>query len=214
MSETHEEETWEPDPARPWMLQDGRNSTHVFISDRVRVTKLSNHDMKYLKTLNNVDPEAPEHSIDRRDEELLTFLKINQAEPTPNYACPEGVALDQLVFLGEVCSVTHFASDRSVQLGAQEPIPETLLQHRVWNEKNSYFAGAYGLVWTPSMRLKNPVDLYMQARQKKTDSDAAGIIELMHGHLVIIKERGKVDSRPYWIRNFAWRKVSGKDVHK
>ena len=113
MAEQHEEEPWEPDPNKPHMLQDGKNSTHLFSREGVRTTKLSEADMKYLRTYKNTSREDPEHVIDSRDEKLLTFLKLNYFEPTCNYASPDGVKLDHLVYLGEVCSVTHFCSDSS-----------------------------------------------------------------------------------------------------
>ena len=113
MAEEHEEEPWEPDPNKLWMLQDGKNSTHLFSREGVRTTRLSEADMKYLRTYKNTSREDPEHAIDSRDEKLLTFLKLNYYEPTCNYASPDGVKLDHLVYLGEVCSVTHFCSDSS-----------------------------------------------------------------------------------------------------
>ena len=113
MAEQHEEEPWEPDPNKPWMLQDGRNSTHVFTREGVRTTSLSEADMKYLRTYKNTSRDDPDHVIDSRDEKLLTFLKLNYFEPTCNYASPGGAKLGHLVYLGEVCSVTHFCSDSS-----------------------------------------------------------------------------------------------------
>ena len=113
MAEEHDEETWEPDPNKPWMEQDGRNSTHKFTREGVRTTSLSEADMKYLRTYKNTSPSDPEHVIDARGQKLLTFLKLNYYEPTCNYASPDGAKLDHLVYLGEVCSVTHFCSDSS-----------------------------------------------------------------------------------------------------
>ena len=113
MAEQHEEEPWEPDPNKPWMGQGGRNSTHKFTREGVRATLLSEAGMKYLRTYKNTSREDPEHVIDSRDEKLLTFLKLNYFEPACNYASPGGVKLDHLVYLGEVCSVTHFCSDSS-----------------------------------------------------------------------------------------------------
>ena len=41
-----------------------------------------------------------------------------------------------------------------------------------------------------------------------------GIIELMHGHMVIIKERNNVDPKPYWIRHWPWGKVAHSDAYE
>ena len=76
-----------------------------------------------------------------------------------------------------------------MQLGAQEPIYETLLQSAIWNEKNHLFSGAKGMVWTPFDRLISPTDPYLKKGAKASQSNKRGIIELMHGHMVIIKER-------------------------
>ena len=84
-----------------------------------------------------------------------------------------------------------------MQLGAQEPIYETLLQSAIWNEKNHLFSGAKGMVWTPRDRLIAPTDLYLKKRAKAGPGNMQGIIELMHGHMVIIKERTQVDPKPY-----------------
>ena len=62
------------------------------------------------------------------------------------------------------------------------------------------------MVWTPSDRLISPTDLYMKKQAKQSPADSQGIIELMHGHMVIIKERAQVDPKPYWIRHWSWRK--------
>ena len=113
MAEQHEEEPWEPDPNKPWMRQNGKNSTHEFTREGVRATSLSEADMMYLRTYKNTSTQDPDHVIDGRDQKLLTFLKINYYEPTCNYASPDGAKLDHLVYLGEVCSVTHFCSDSS-----------------------------------------------------------------------------------------------------
>ena len=82
MAEEQEEEPWVPDPNKPHILQDGRNSTHLFPRESVRTTTLSVADMKYLRTYKNTSTEAPDHVIDSRDEKLLTFLKLNYFEPT------------------------------------------------------------------------------------------------------------------------------------
>ena len=74
-----------------------------------------------------------------------------------------------------------------MQLGAQEPIYETLLQSAIWNEKNHLFSGAYGMVWTPADRLISPTDLYMKKQSKQSPADSQGIIELMHGHMVKLR---------------------------
>ena len=101
-----------------------------------------------------------------------------------------------------------------MQLGAQEPIYETLLQSAIWNEKNHLFSGAHGMLWTPSDRLISPTDLYMKKQAKQSPADSQGIIELMHGHMVIIKERTQVDPKPYWIRHWSWRKVAHSDAYE
>ena len=101
-----------------------------------------------------------------------------------------------------------------MQLGAQEPIYETLLQSAIWNEKNHLFSGAQGRVWTPSDRLISPTDLYLKKRAKAAASNMQGIIELMHGHMVIIKERAQVGPKPYWIRHWSWRKVAHSEAYE
>ena len=101
-----------------------------------------------------------------------------------------------------------------MQLGAQEPIYETLLQSAIWNEKNHLFSGAKGMVWTPRGRLIAPTGLYLKKRALASQSNQRGIIELMHGHMVIIKERTQVDPKPYWIRHWSWRKVAHSDAYE
>ena len=65
-----------------------------------------------------------------------------------------------------------------MQLGAQEPIYETLLQSAVWNEKDHFFSGAKGMVWTPADRLTgiSPTDLYLKKRALASQSNQRGII--------------------------------------
>ena len=56
--------------------------------------------------------------------------------------------------------------------------------------------------------------LYMKKQSKQSPADSQGIIELMHGHMVIIKERAQVDPKPYWIRHWSWRKVAHSDAYE
>ena len=151
---TEQQQAWQPDPNFPWIDQQGKNTTHVFDVDREITTRLDHADMNYLTTYKNAHVSNPPHPIDRRDEKLLLFNKVNYFDPTPNYASPLGLKQDHMVFLGGVSGVTHFDSDSCVQLGAQEPVYETLLQSAIWNEKNNVFAGAVGMAWKPSDRLE------------------------------------------------------------
>ena len=57
-------------------------------------------------------------------------------------------------------------------------------------------------------------DLYLKKRALASQSNQRGIIELMHGHMVIIKERTQVDPKPYWIRHWSWRKVAHSDAYE
>ena len=117
------------------------------------------------------------------------------------------------IWAGYVASLTLVLT-ACVQLGAQEPIYETLLQSAVWTEKNHLFAGAKAMVWTPVDRLITPTDLYLKKKAQASEKNQRGIIELMHGHMVIIKERNQVDTRPYWIRHFTWRKIANTDAYE
>ena len=51
------------------------------------------------------------------------------------------------------------------------------------------------MVWTPSDRLITPTDLYLKKKAQASEKNQRGIIELMHGHMVIIKERNQVDTQ-------------------
>lgn len=111
MAAPPKENPWDPDPNNPHMYKNGRNSTHYFTVSRVRTTSLDNNDMKYLRTYKNLSPSDSDHDIDPRDQKLLEFMKINYYEPEPNYASPDGTKLDHMLYLGGVCSVTHFGFD-------------------------------------------------------------------------------------------------------
>ena len=70
------------------------------------------------------------------------------------------------------------------------------------------------MVWTPADRPISPTGLYLKKRAKAAASNMQGVIELMHGHMVIIKERNNVDPKPYWIRHWSWRKVAHSDAYE